>query len=201
MAANPDADKPIAELTQKTGPFARQEAVLHADRVALRFESPWRSWRHRVHLHNTKERLDYLRSPITVGGVAGLVVLTILTVLVWPLLPWLVSFVHRFLQARKGVYVLAYGNRLDQIGRPLSFPMFVLPSDNPSPEAVQKFLAALAEAHKAHSRKLQTMQSETHYITEIKQFHDLRQEGVLNEDEFSAIKAELLGMREKKIGF
>jgi len=116
-------------------------------------------------------------------------------------LPWLLSYVYRFLQGRKGVYVLAYGNRADQLGRPMNFPMFLLPANEPSREAVEKFLRALAEAHKAHMRKLQTMQSETHYITEIKQFHELKKEEVLTEEEFAAIKAELLGMREKKIGF
>jgi hypothetical protein len=83
----------------------------------------------------------------------------------------------------------------------MNIPMFFLPADKPSSQAVEKFLASFTQAHKAHLRKIQTAQSETHYITEIKQFHELREENVLSEEEFSAVKAELLGMREKKIGF
>src|SRR5262245_16248867 len=129
MAEKPDTTKPIAELTQKVGPFARQEAALYADRVELRYQSPFRSWKHRVHLHGTKERLDYLRNPLTPQSVAGMVLLLVLTLLVWPLLPWLISYAYRFLQGRKGVYVLAYGNRTDQLGRQMNFPMFLLPAD------------------------------------------------------------------------
>jgi hypothetical protein len=99
------------------------------------------------------------------------------------------------------MYVLAYGSKFDRAGRQMNFPMFFLLADQPSAQAVEKFLAALAEAHKAHVRKIETAQSSANYITEIKQFHELRKEGVLTEDEFTAIKAELLGMREKKIGF
>jgi hypothetical protein len=201
MGKNAKPDQPIAELTQKVAPFARQEAVLYADRVELRYHGFLRQWRHRVHLHGTKEKLDSVRNPISPGLVVRFVLMLIGSIVFWPVLPFLIYFTYKFLQGRRRMYVLAYGSRIDRAGHQMNFPMFFLPADKPTPQAVEKFLAAFTDAHKAHMRKIQTAQSETHYITEIKQFNELKQDGVLSEDEFSAIKAELLGMREKKIGF
>ncbi|MSR64267.1 MAG: SHOCT domain-containing protein [Verrucomicrobiae bacterium] len=201
MAENAKPDQPIAELTQKVAPFARQEAVLFADRVELRYSGFLRQWRHRVHLHGTKEKLDSMRNPISAGLVARFVFMLIGSLVFSPALPFLIYFTYKFLQGRRRMYVLAYGSKIARGGQQLNFPMFFLPADKPTPQAVEKFLAAFTEAHKAHMRKLQTAQSETHYITEIKQFNELKQDGVLTEEEFAAIKAELLGMREKKIGF
>jgi len=194
-------DQPLAELTQKLGPCSRQEAALYSDRVELRYKGILRQWRHRVHLHATKEKLDCVRNPVTAGLVVRFVLLLLASIVFWPLIVFLVFTIYKFVQGRKRMYVLAYGSKMDRLGRQLNYPMFFLPADVPSPEAVEKFLAALADAHKAHIRKIQAAQSETNYITEIKQFHELREDGVLTEDEFSAVKAELLGMRQKRIGF
>lgn len=201
MAEKSKADQPLAELTQKLGPFSRQEAVLYRDRVELRYKGIIRQWRHRVHLHGTKEKLDCVRNPVSADLVVRVVLLLLASIVFWPLILVLGFTIYKFVQGRKQMYVLAYGSKIDRLGRQLNFPMFFLPADVPSPEAVQKFLAALADAHKAHIRKIQAAQSETNYITEIKQFHELREDGVLSEQEFSAIKAELLGMRQKRIGF
>lgn len=201
MAVNNEPEKPIADLTQKVGLFGKQESVLYADRIEIRYQSLWNQWRHRVLLHGTKERLDYICNPVTFNSVLAVILSLGAGLVFWPVLPRALSLLLQFFHGRKGMYVLAYANKMDQLGRPMNVPMFFLPADNPSPQSLQTFLAAHARAHKAHMRKIEVAQSQTHYITEIKQFHELKQEGVIAEEEFAAVKSELLGMRQKKLGF
>src|SRR5436190_24315590 len=109
MAENPKPDQPLAELTQKMAPFARQEAILYADRVELRYKGLVRQWRHRVHLHATKEKLDSVRNPITTALVVRFVLMLLAGLAIWPLLPFVGYYTYKFLQGRRRMYVLAYG--------------------------------------------------------------------------------------------
>src|ERR1051325_32511 len=92
------SNQPLADLTQTIGPFAKQEAVLYPDRVELRYKGLIRQWRHRVHLHQTKEKLDSVRNPITAELIVRMFLFLIATAALWFLLPFFVYYVYEFFQ-------------------------------------------------------------------------------------------------------
>ena len=205
--------KKIAEIDQRPFPFRRQRLTLWEDRIELRVDGLLERFRFPYYLHVIKEEPDRVRvvpwlkllfAAACLGGASALAPFrgiaepilalglglsgTIVLALALPLM-----------RAR-----LVYAYRpIGPDGPRTRYEPHLYLSDPSAPEVVE-FVGKIAAVQKRHIEKLKSEHegdAGIAYARELERFATLREKNVLTEHEFVQVKAKLLNLKPRRIGF
>jgi hypothetical protein len=205
-----DTSKKIAEITQACG-FDRRTLALHADRVELLVSGPFDRYRMPVYLHSMKEDPDRIVwIPWRWLILAGLLLVAAGVAAGGPwrhggaaatLAGGAVALgVSQALRIRRMV-VWFYRQRGDGPRMRLEPHVFLLPA-RPSAQEVARFIEVLAATQKRHVSKVREEEGPpVPYTRELQRFAELKEMKVVTEEEFAEVKAKLLNLRPRRIGF
>ncbi len=207
-----DEPKKVSELTQTAGPFRRHDFTLYEDRLELCVTSLLERYRLPFYLHSIKEEPDRVREVrwLWVGfTVAALVGACWLGTAAGSLdralgaglgILGLSAAVVQALRARlRLVYAyrsLGPGDRFE--------PHLYLWPDRPSSGEARRFLDQFAAVQRRHIERLRSEQEGeggVAYARELERFATLREREVISEHEFVQVKAKLLNLKPRRIGF
>jgi hypothetical protein len=217
--AESDKNTPVAELTQRQGIVVRRTFTIFPDRLQV-FEKA-KFWRARWFMYFTavKEEPDVLRRRAALLWIVGIAFIILASFFIMAflgdeydsdLLPGYImagiflvigpACIVRAVRRRNKISVLTY--QQNQAGT--TTPHIWLKQSDPSPEHVRRFLDKLKETHVAWQQKWKQAQMGPAAATSaeaLKGFVELKNEGLITEDEFDRVKAKLLDESRAKIGF
>ncbi len=204
-----DEPKKVADLVQRPLPWRRQKITLYEDRLELEVRSPAERFRIPFYLHMVKDEPDRVVSvpwlwlafglACFVGGVG--VGERILSPILFALGG--VTLVLQLPRIRSR-FVYAYRTLGTEGQRARYEPHLYLAVDQPSADEVRKFVDQVRVVQKRHVDRLKTEQEGEGGITyakELERFANLRERDVLTEHEFVQVKAKLLNLKPRRIGF
>lgn len=210
-----DEPKNIAELEQRPGPFRRHHLTLYEDRLEIRVCGLLERYRIPFYLHMIKEEPDRVREIpwlwIVFGGAAfGLAFLLGITgrpaeVALGGLLASVALAVAVVQIPRmRRMYVYTYRPVGGDASRGRFEPHLYLLADRPSTGEVRRFVEQIGALQRRHIEKLKSEQEGDGgiaYARELERFTLLRERNVLSEHEYVQVKAKLLNLKPRRIGF
>lgn len=211
-------DKPkkkLAELTQTAFPFRKQSLLLYEDRLELRFRGLLDRFRIPFYLHVLKEEPDQtvmiswrsilLGSAVLAAGLA----LALLAARPsdapagWVLAGLGAAGLSTAILMIRRVKVYFYKSAPgSEFSSPRYVPQLWLYLHRPSSDEVKRFEELLRIARERQVEKARIEQEDLiPYARELERFANLRREKVVTEEEYALVKAKLLNLRPRRIGF
>lgn len=200
-----DEPKKVAELVQRPLPWRRQKITLYEDRLELEVRAPSERFRIPFYLHMVKDEPDRVVPVPWLWLVFGAVCLVGGAGLGAPIffaIGGLSLLLH--LPGIRPRLVYAYRTLGRDGSRARYEPHLYLAVDQPSADEVRKFVDQVRIVQKRHVDGLKTEQEGEGGITyarELERFANLRERNVLTEPEFVQVKAKLLNLKPRRIGF
>lgn len=200
-----DEPKKVAELVQRPLPWRRQKITLYEDRLELEVHSPTDRFRIPFYLHTIKDDPDrvvpvpwlwLVFGAVCLAGGAGLGTPILLAIGGLSLVLHLPGIRPRLVYAYRALGREGPRARYE--------PHLYLAVNQPSADEVRKFVELIRVVQKRHIDGLKSEQEGEGGITyakELERFANLRERNVLTEPEFVQVKAKLLNLKPRRIGF
>ncbi|MHC4607551.1 MAG: hypothetical protein ACYTAF_11590 [Planctomycetota bacterium] len=207
--------KKLAELTQRSFPWRTQKLELFEDRMELHVRGVFQRFRVPFYLHPLKEEPDVMLFVpwrlivlFTVVAAAGLVLALLGGRPADPVAGWVLALLGAaglggttLLINKLHVYFYKSSGGPDG-GRVRYLPQLWVYPSRPSADEVRRFEELLKIAREKQVEKVRIEHEEMiPYARELERFDSLRKDELVTEEEYAAVKAKLLNLRPRKIGF
>ena len=205
----------LAELVQRSFPFRTQKMELYEDRIELSVRSMLERYRIPFYLHTLREDPDIvLLIPWRTIFLSAAALLAGVALAVFggrkldPIVGWGLAaigtpmlFISWMMVARLNVFFYKAMPGLDP-SQACFEPQLFLYRDRPSPDEVSRFEELLGIEREKEVEKARIQREEPiPYARELERFENLRREKVVTEEEYALVKAKLLNIKPRRIGF